>query len=84
MPNERRNCFVDTTLLVYAIDPSNPRKQRIAADLLRAVATADTLVLSPQSLNECYRVATDRRGLLSRKAARSEVVRLEVLLHRAL
>jgi predicted nucleic acid-binding protein len=77
MPNERRNCFVDTTLLVYAIDPSNPQKQRIAADLLRAVARADTLVLSAQSLNEFYRVATDRRGLLSREEARAEVARLE-------
>jgi len=77
MPNARMNCFVDTTLLVYAIDPSNPEKQHVAADLLRAVARAGTLVLSAQSLNEFYRVTTDRRGLLSRGEARAEVARLE-------
>lgn len=77
MPNARMNCFVDTTLLVYAIDPSNPEKQQVAADLLRAVARAGTLVLSAQSLNEFYRVTTDRRGLLSRGEARAEVTRLE-------
>jgi predicted nucleic acid-binding protein len=44
--------------------------------LLRTVATAGTLVLSAQSLNEFYRVATDRRGLLSQAQARREVLRL--------
>ena len=77
MPNARMNCFVDTTLLVYAIDPSNPQKQRAAADLLRTAAAAGTLVLSAQSLNEFYRVATDRRGLLNRAQARQEVLRLK-------
>ncbi len=76
MPNARMNCFADTMLLVYAIDPSNPRKQRVAADLLRTIAAADMLVLSAQSLNEFYRVTTDRRGLLSRGQARAEVHRL--------
>ena len=76
MPNVRMNCFVDTTLLVYAIDPADRKKQLIAADLLRTVARAGTLVLSPQSLNEFYRVVTDRRGLLSQREARTEVGRL--------
>jgi predicted nucleic acid-binding protein len=76
MPNAKMNCFVDTTLLVYAIDPSNPQKRQVAADLLRITARAGTLVLSPQSLNEFYRVATDRRRLLSRAQARQEVHRL--------
>jgi predicted nucleic acid-binding protein len=77
MPNERRNCFIDTMLLVYAKDPSSPQRQLIAADLLRTVARAGTLVLSAQSLNEFYRVTTDRRGLLTRDEARAEVTRLE-------
>src|SRR5207244_13322586 len=67
MPNARMNCFVDTTLLVYPIDPGNRRKQEIAADLLRAIVRDGTLVLSAQSLNELYRVTTDRRSLLTRK-----------------
>ena len=77
MPNARRNCFVDTMLLVYAIYPSNPQKQRVAADLLRTVARAGTLVLSAQSLYEFYRVTTERRDLLTRDEARAEVARLK-------
>jgi predicted nucleic acid-binding protein len=76
MPNARMNCFVDTMLLVYAIDPGNPPKQQLAADLLRAIVRDGTLVLSAQSLNEFYRVATDRRSLLSREEARADVTRL--------
>ena len=77
MPNAKMNCFVDTMLLVYAVDRTEPEKQLLAADLLRTTARADTLVLSAQSLNEFYRVVTDRRGLLSRKHARVEVARLK-------
>jgi predicted nucleic acid-binding protein len=76
MPNAKMNCFVDTMLLVYAIDPGNPTKQQLAADLLRAIVRGGTLVLSAQSLNEFYRVAIDRRSLLSREEARAEVTRL--------
>jgi len=78
MPNARMNCFVDTMLLVYAVDPAEAEKRRVAADLLRAVVRAGTLVLSPQSLNEFYRVITDRRGILNRDRARTEVARLEL------
>jgi predicted nucleic acid-binding protein len=44
--------------------------------LLTDLANSDTLVLSPQSLNECYRALTERRDLLSREAARAYVVHL--------
>jgi predicted nucleic acid-binding protein len=40
------------------------------------VARAGTLVLSAQSLNEFYRVTTDRRGLFDRGEARAEIIRL--------
>jgi predicted nucleic acid-binding protein len=76
MPNARTNCFVDTTLLVYAVDPGEPEKQQVAANLLRMVARAGMLVLSAQSLNEFYRVTTDRRGLFGRGEARAEIARL--------
>lgn len=77
MPNERMNCFADTTLLVYAVDPSSREKQQVAVDLLRAVVRAGTLVLSPQSLNEFYRVATGHRNLLDRHEARAEIEKLQ-------
>jgi predicted nucleic acid-binding protein len=49
------NCFLDTNLLVYAVDPRNPDRRKTAVDLLKALINEDTLVLSPQSLSECFR-----------------------------
>ncbi len=76
MPNARTSCFVDTNLLIYSIDPQETERRRVAGDLLTNLADTDTLVLSPQSLNECYRALTERRGLLPRNAARAYIVYL--------
>ena len=76
MPNARTSCFVDTNLLIYSLDPQEGERRQVAGDLLTSLANTDTLVLSPQSLNECYRALTERRGLLSRQAARAYVVYL--------
>ncbi|MEA2977165.1 MAG: hypothetical protein QOF19_2685 [Alphaproteobacteria bacterium] len=65
MPNEKMNCFVDTNLLVYATDPTEPGKQTSASDLLRRIVRDHTLVLSPQSLNECYHVLAVRRRVVT-------------------
>jgi predicted nucleic acid-binding protein len=69
MPSAKTNCFVDTNLLVYTLDPEEPEKRALAADLLERVTASRALILSPQSLNECYRIVTDRRRM-SRKEAR--------------
>jgi predicted nucleic acid-binding protein len=71
MPNGKTNCFVDTNLLVYTMDRTVPAKQGRAADLLKRIISQHTLVLSPQSLNECYHVLAVRR----RVAAAAEVQR---------
>lgn len=70
MPNERMNCFADTNLLVYAIDPREEKKRLRAADLLRRLVDSRSLVLSPQSLNEFYRTATEKHRLMPATAAR--------------
>ena len=70
MPNARTNCFVDTNLLVYSVDPDEATKRPLMADLLRRIILGRTLVLSAQSLNECYRVITDRRRMMPRSDAR--------------
>ena len=70
MPSAKTNCFVDTNLLVYTIDPEEPEKRALAADLLERVTASRLLILSPQSLNECYRIMTDRRRIMSRVDAR--------------
>jgi predicted nucleic acid-binding protein len=78
MPSAIRNCFVDTTILVYAKDPKNPAKQRIASDLLRMTVRGGTLVLSVQSVNEFYRAAVIRRPLMPALAARRLIERLQI------
>jgi predicted nucleic acid-binding protein len=62
--------FVDTNILIYALDPDDPQKRQASADLLRRTISNRTLTLSPQSLNECYRVLTQRRRLMPLDQAR--------------
>lgn len=62
--------FVDTNILVYTIDPTEPEKRQRVGELLKTAMRAGTLVLSPQSLDEFYRVVTERRRFLDRGAAR--------------
>jgi predicted nucleic acid-binding protein len=64
------NCFIDTNLIVYTVDPQEPEKRQQAKDFLTRIIRRHTLVLSPQSLNECYRVVTEKRGLMPRNEAR--------------
>ena len=70
MPNGKMSCFADTNLLVYTLDPQEPEKRRQSKDFLNQIINRHTLVLSPQSLNECYRVVTEKRGLMPRNEAR--------------
>ena len=65
--------FVDTNILIYALDPADPQKRSVSADLLRETIRTRTLILSPQSLNECYRVLTQRRRLMPQEEARGYV-----------
>lgn len=64
---------MDSNVLVYSADPAVPEKQEIAQDLLRSLANSGTLVLSPQSLNECYGVLTRKRGIATSHVARAYV-----------
>jgi predicted nucleic acid-binding protein len=70
MPNGKMNCFVDTNLLVYAVDRKNRTKHDRGSDLLRRTASDHTLVLSPQSLNECYHVLAVKRRVATADEAR--------------
>lgn len=65
--------FIDTNILIYALDPADPLKRAVSADLLRKTISNHTLTLSPQSLNECYRVLTQRQRLMPVGEARGFV-----------
>jgi predicted nucleic acid-binding protein len=65
--------FVDTNILIYSLDPSQPDHRATAAALIRQLRAQGRLTTSPQTLNECYRVLTDRRKLMPREEARAFV-----------
>ena len=65
--------FVDTNILIYALDPAAAVKRQVSADLLRQTISSRTLTLSPQSLNETYRVLVQRRRLMPVDAARAYI-----------
>lgn len=50
--------LVDTNVLVYRVDPRDPRKQRIATDLLREGIAADSIRVAHQALVEFYAAVT--------------------------
>lgn len=53
-------CFLDTNVLVYLFDDSEPEKQRIARELLAGLRRNHTVVLSMQVLKEFFDVTTRR------------------------
>lgn len=57
--------FLDTNILVYAIETGGPRKEKSAT--ARALARREDVCLSTQVLGEFYRAVTSRRG---RRASR--------------
>jgi predicted nucleic acid-binding protein len=69
MPNGKMSLFADTNLLVYVTDPAAAEKRVLVRDFLEQIIRHHTLVLSPQSLNECYRVVTEKRGLMGKNDA---------------
>lgn len=66
--------FVDTNVLVYARDASEPEKQHQAARWLQALWTERSGRLSAQVLNEYYVVVTEKlRPGLNRDQARADI-----------
>jgi predicted nucleic acid-binding protein len=48
--------FLDTNVIVYALDQGAPAKQKLATDWLAALAAQGAIVISPQVLNETVAV----------------------------
>ncbi|WP_165937946.1 PIN domain-containing protein [Methylobacterium segetis] len=71
--------FFDTNLIVHAMDPQDPARRVRSAALIREAMSRGRLVVSPQLLNECYRVLVHGR----RFAAPMEVSRYLSVFHPA-
>lgn len=54
----RDNVFLDTNVLVYSIDSSNPDKQRQAVDLIEEALVHERGIVSTQVLSEFYTIVT--------------------------
>ena len=52
--------FIDTNILVYAYDSTDPAKQAQARQILKSGITEETAVLSAQVLGEFFTVVTSR------------------------
>jgi predicted nucleic acid-binding protein len=72
MAIERRRSFPDTNVLVYALDPEAGQKRKIVETLLLEAMRERRLIVSPQTLNELYRVLADKRRI-PREEAKSFV-----------
>jgi predicted nucleic acid-binding protein len=72
--------LIDTNILVYIFDPSDRRKQRLAAELLERGLGEDSVRLPHQAIAEFVSCVTRPRGrgkaLLSRAAAYREAEEL--------
>lgn len=55
--------FIDTNVLLYAVDRADPAKQLVALDLIASHARNRTGILSTQVLQEFYSAATRRLGI---------------------
>ena len=62
MSGEKALGFVDTNVLVYALDKSGSAKQRVAQRLLNELIEQDRLRVSTQVLQELYVTLTRKAG----------------------
>ncbi len=62
--------FVDSTTILYTLDPAETRKRAICSAWLKSLRLAKAMVLSPQVLNETYAVVCRKPAF---SAARPEI-----------
>lgn len=71
-------CFVDTNVLVYRKDRTNPSKQKQAQAWIEAAVARDALILSAQSLREYYwAVLRKERARAALAVLRGEILALD-------
>jgi predicted nucleic acid-binding protein len=63
----KESSFIDTNILVYAYDTSEPEKQRIAQKLIAEYIGTSNGIISVQVLSECY-VVLRRKGFSALEA----------------
>jgi len=62
--------FLDTNVLIYAVDRGEPAKQAVARELIKSEGSKGRCVVSTQVLQEFYVTATRKLGIESLRARR--------------
>ena len=75
-PTAEPRTFIDTNVLVYAHDASEPARQPLARAVLEQLWTSRTGVLSTQVLQEFYAVATSLQKLSMSPSEAREIIEL--------
>jgi predicted nucleic acid-binding protein len=73
-------CFLDTNVLVYACDSSDPAKQQKALALIGELALRGQGVISTQVLGEFFHATVIRRKLLTSEEAERAVLAYQAAL----
>ena len=60
MTNDSSDCFTDSNVLIYSLDPSDKPKQRRAIELLTHLVVDQRVVVSAQCLTETFNGLTRR------------------------
>lgn len=79
--NDGSRSFIDTNVLVYAFDRSDPRRQALAAELLVGLLDQRAAVLSVQVLREFYVVATRKIAAPISHDQACDIIRSLTVLH---
>jgi len=62
--NDISEIFFDTSILIYAYDKNEPKKQTIASELVKAIFDKEMIgYVSNQILSELYFVLTEKKGM---------------------
>jgi len=70
-----RLCFLDTNILLYLNDEVDERKRTISSYLVMELGRQFSFVVSPQVLNEYYKVATSKHGQYEKRSIYRDNVR---------
>ena len=61
--NTSNKCFLDTNLLIYAWDNTEPNKKNLIISFLNSIKVKSYPIISTQTLGEFYNIAVKKLGL---------------------
>ena len=72
-----KSCFIDTNVLLYALDPANPEKQAVAAEWISLLGAREALVINPQVIAEFCHVISRKFKTVAVPQLRDMVINMQ-------